>query len=85
MVAVLRWLTRRRPRAAPKISLRPKSYNALKVAMAAIFFGSDWPVCDLAGGLGPWLTAINALLGGVSIADRQKLFVSNAARIYRLG
>jgi len=42
-------------------------------------------VWDLAGGLGPWLTAINALLGSVSIADRDKFFVSNAARIYRLG
>src|SRR5713101_8396057 len=27
MAAVLRWLTRRRPHAAPKISLRPKSYK----------------------------------------------------------
>jgi predicted TIM-barrel fold metal-dependent hydrolase len=79
MAAVLRWLTRRRPHAAPKISLRPKSYNALKVAVAAIFFGSDWPACDLAGGLGPWLTALNALLGGVSSADREKFLVSNAA------
>jgi L-fuconolactonase len=49
-----------------------------------LLFGSDWPVCNLAGGLEPWLQAAEALLAGVPPADRTKFFVSNAARIYRL-
>ncbi len=49
-----------------------------------LLFGSDWPVCNLAGGYEPWLRSANALLTGVSSADRTKFFVSNAVRIYRL-
>lgn len=49
-----------------------------------LLFGSDWPVCNLAGGYQPWLTAVEALLAGVSSADREKFFASNAKRIYRL-
>jgi L-fuconolactonase len=49
-----------------------------------ILFGSDWPVCNLAGGYASWLRAAEALLAGVPSADRTKFFVSNAARIYRL-
>mgnify|MGYP001304282816 CR=1 FL=1 len=49
-----------------------------------LLFGSDWPVCDLAGGYEQWLRAADALLTGVSSADRTKFFVSNAVRIYRL-
>lgn len=49
-----------------------------------VLFGTDWPVCNLAGGNEPWMRAVDALLAGVSTADRTKFFVGNAVRIYRL-
>jgi len=49
-----------------------------------LVFGTDWPVCNLAGGYEPWLRAVDTLLAGVSTADRTKFFVGNAVRIYRL-
>jgi L-fuconolactonase len=49
-----------------------------------LLFGSDWPVCILAGGYERWRRAVDQLLTGVSLADRTKFFVSNATRIYRL-
>jgi L-fuconolactonase len=49
-----------------------------------LLFGSDWPVCNLAGGYDSWRRAVDALLTGVSSADRTKFFVGNAVRIYRL-
>lgn len=49
-----------------------------------LLFGSDWPVCNLAGGFEPWLKAADVLLAGVSDVDRDKFFVTNAIRTYRL-
>jgi len=49
-----------------------------------LLFGSDWPVCNLAGGVEPWLRAADVLLAGVSKVDRDKFFVGNAIRTYRL-
>jgi L-fuconolactonase len=49
-----------------------------------LLFGSDWPVCNLAGGYDSWRRAVDALLTGVSSADRTKFFVGNATRTYRL-
>ena len=49
-----------------------------------LLFGSDWPVCNLAGGYDSWRRAVDALLAGVAPADYTKFFVGNAVRIYRL-
>ena len=49
-----------------------------------LLFGSDWPVCNLAGGYQPWLSAVDRLLNGVSSTDRSKFFVDNAVRTYRV-
>jgi L-fuconolactonase len=49
-----------------------------------LLFGSDWPVCNLAGGYQRWLRAVDTLLTGVAASDRRKFFVDNAVRIYRL-
>jgi L-fuconolactonase len=49
-----------------------------------LLFGSDWPVCNLAGGYDSWRRGVDALLTGISSADRTKFFVGNAVRIYRL-
>jgi L-fuconolactonase len=49
-----------------------------------LLYGSDWPVVNLAGGLGPWLDAARTLLGGLPPRQRAGIFGSNAARIYGL-
>lgn len=49
-----------------------------------LMYGSDWPVVNLAGGLGRWMTAVTALTAGASPADHRNLFHENAGRIYRL-
>ena len=49
-----------------------------------LLFGSDWPVCNLAGGYERWLAAVEDMLSGVSAADRAKFFSGNAIRVYRL-
>ena len=51
-----------------------------------IMFGSDWPVCLLAGTYGEVMNAVRAILG--PRLDREatdKLFGANAARFYGLG
>jgi L-fuconolactonase len=49
-----------------------------------LLFGSDWPVCDVARGIEPWLEAVTGLLDGVPPADRERFFAGNAIRVYRL-
>lgn len=47
-------------------------------------WGSDWPVCTLGGGLSTWIGTTQALLSGVSLEDRQRVFSENARRLWRL-
>lgn len=49
-----------------------------------VVWGSDWPVCTLAGGLKPWVEASRALVAECSPAEQLALFRRNAQRIYRL-
>ncbi len=49
-----------------------------------LVWGSDWPVVELAGGYGRWVTATSTLLQGVSTADRTAIRGGNARRFYRL-
>jgi L-fuconolactonase len=48
-----------------------------------VMFGSDWPICTLAGTYEAWLEALNWALDGTSEADRRKLFCENARQVYR--
>jgi L-fuconolactonase len=48
-------------------------------------FGSDWPVCNRAGGYLPWLKTVSMLLAGVPQPDQQLFLAGNARRVYRLG
>lgn len=50
-----------------------------------ILFGSDWPVCERAGGFDGWLRLIETLTVSWSPADRESFFWRNAERLYRLG
>ena len=49
-----------------------------------VVWGSDWPVCNLGGGLPQWVAATHALLEGASAAERGKLLSGNAKRIWKL-
>jgi predicted TIM-barrel fold metal-dependent hydrolase len=47
-------------------------------------WGSDWPVCTLAGTLSTWVGATHALLEGASKEEKAKLLSENAIRIWGL-
>ncbi|CUI89004.1 amidohydrolase family protein [Cognatishimia activa] len=49
-----------------------------------VMFGSDWPVCLLAGDYADIFEAAQSLTGTLSPEDQRKVFGQNAARIYRL-
>jgi predicted TIM-barrel fold metal-dependent hydrolase len=47
-------------------------------------WGSDWPVCTLAGALSTWVAATHALLDGATNEERAKLLSGNAIRLWNL-
>lgn len=47
-------------------------------------FGSDWPVCELAGGHRRWFDALGTILSPLPPADRALIFGGNAIALYRL-
>ena len=49
-----------------------------------VIWGSDWPVCNLAGGLAEWVAASRALVADCSPDEQNALFHENAKRIYCL-
>lgn len=49
-----------------------------------VMFGSDWPVCTLAGTFKQWVEALLELTQAAGPENQQKLFQTNAERIYRL-
>ncbi|WP_433496569.1 amidohydrolase family protein [Sphaerimonospora sp. CA-214678] len=68
--------------------LRPYVDVALEAfGPSRLMFGSDWPVCLLAGSLPDWAETALALLtdAGVPAAERDEIFRGTATRVYRLG
>jgi L-fuconolactonase len=49
-----------------------------------LMFGSDWPVCNLAGGYMAWLDTVRALLAEIPQHQQQLFLAENARRVYRL-
>jgi len=49
-----------------------------------VLWGSDWPVCELAGGYARWFEATETLLRGLLPARRDAVLGGNAASFYRL-
>lgn len=47
-------------------------------------FGSDWPVCNLAGSYGQVYHALNEALGSISDDERRRIFGGTAASFYGL-
>jgi L-fuconolactonase len=51
-----------------------------------LMFGSDWPVCLLAGSYGEVVNAVRTILGPrLNVDETNKIFGENAARFYELG
>ncbi|MBX3528982.1 MAG: amidohydrolase [Rhizobiaceae bacterium] len=66
-------------------SLRPFFEHAVSVfGWDRLVWGSDWPVCNLGGGLPAWVAATHALIDGVSEGERAALLSANARRVWKL-
>ena len=65
--------------------LKPYVETALEAYSAErCMFGSDWPVCELAGSYGEVFDALMDCIGGVSEAERGHILGQNAIEFYRL-
>ena len=51
---------------------------------ARILFGSDWPICEVAGGFERWLRVTEMLAASWSASEREGFYWRNAERMYRL-
>lgn len=49
-----------------------------------VVWGSDWPVCNLGGGLAAWVAATHSLIAGTSRQEREALLSGNARRLWNL-
>ncbi|MDG5809185.1 amidohydrolase family protein [Streptomyces ossamyceticus] len=50
-----------------------------------LMFGSDWPVCVLAGGWNAWAAAVEELLDDCSATETEAILAGTATAFYRLG
>ena len=65
--------------------LRPYVAHVLEVfGPERLLFGSDWPVCLVAGSYRRVLDAAIALFAGLGEAQRDEIFGGTARRAYRL-
>lgn len=66
-------------------SLRPFVEHVVgRFGWDRVVWGSDWPVCNLGGGLSAWVAATHALLRGCSIAEKTALLSGNARALWKL-
>lgn len=49
-----------------------------------LMFGSNWPVCVLAGGWNQWAAAVEELLGDCSAAETHAILAGTATAFYGL-
>jgi L-fuconolactonase len=49
-----------------------------------VLFGSDWPVCNRAGGFERWLGAVRWCVRDASEGQKRAFFAENARRVYEL-
>ncbi|MEV8466908.1 amidohydrolase family protein [Fluviibacterium sp. DFM31] len=64
-------------------SLTPYVGHLLKVfGPERLIWGSDWPVCTLAGSYGDWVAATEALLGELTPDQRRAVWENTARRAY---
>jgi predicted TIM-barrel fold metal-dependent hydrolase len=66
-------------------TIRPYAEHTIRsFGFDRMIWGSDWPVCTLAGALSTWVGATHALLEGTSAEDKAKLLSGNAIRLWDL-
>ena len=67
------------------VDLAPYVHHVINVfGWERVMFGSDWPVCLLAGSYQQVGDALNEVLGNISDEQRNLVFSANAIRFYRL-
>ncbi|KAI9306983.1 hypothetical protein BJ944DRAFT_262652 [Cunninghamella echinulata] len=49
-----------------------------------LMFGGDWPICELKSTWMQWVQVLNEIIKDWSLEDRNKLFVLNAEKCYKL-
>jgi L-fuconolactonase len=65
--------------------LRPYVAHAMRVfGPDRLMFGSDWPVCILAGSWKEALAAFTQAIGAQPMEAREKLLGETAAKFYRI-
>ncbi|MGI5472739.1 amidohydrolase family protein [Streptomyces sp. CA-132043] len=65
--------------------LRPYAEHVLaEFGADRVLFGSDWPVCELAGGYGAVRALTDELLGGCTATERAAVLGGTARRVYGL-
>jgi L-fuconolactonase len=65
--------------------LRPYVLEALETfGSERLMFGSDWPVCEVAGSYQIVKAALEEALGAISPSERSAIFGGTATRVYRL-
>lgn len=78
-------LTEARPDQRNVDALRPYVDHAVACfGVDRLLYGSDWPVCTLAGGESPWRDMLKELTPSWSPSDRQAFYSDNAIRLYGL-
>jgi predicted TIM-barrel fold metal-dependent hydrolase len=66
-------------------SIRPYAEHTIEsFRFDRMVWGSDWPVCTLAGSLSTWVGATQALLDGVSLDEKAALLSRNAIKLWNL-
>jgi L-fuconolactonase len=66
--------------------LQPYLTHALGVFGAdRVLYGSDWPVCHLAGTMRDWVSAVHAAASPLGAEAMKKIFAQNARHCYGLG
>jgi L-fuconolactonase len=66
-------------------TLRPY-FDVVLAAFGArrLMFGSDWPVVNLAGGYGKWISCFRSLIAELSSSEQQEICRGTAITAYRL-
>lgn len=65
--------------------LRPYVETALELfGVDRCMFGSDWPVCELAGTYKQVYGSLESIVGGLSDTERRSIFCDTAKKFYRL-
>lgn len=65
--------------------LRPYAEHVLEsFGPDRVMFGSDWPVCELAGTYDEVLAAAREFTGGLSPSEQNEVFAGTARRAYRI-